>query len=85
MVMKLSGGESAYERFLHGRMVYVLPLWGHRTVNTGDEPLICFCVYPGEARHNYGEIDKEGLSVRVLKRAGKVEILSSGPAKDGRG
>lgn len=85
MLMKLSGGESAYERFLPGRVVYMPPLWGRRTMNTGDEPLICFCAYPGEAGRNYGDIEKEGFPVRVFKRAGKVEILSSGAAKDGRG
>jgi glucose-6-phosphate isomerase len=77
MLMKLANGESAYERFLPGHMCYVPPFWGHRTVNTGDEPLISFCVYPGEAGHNYGDIEKEGFPVRVFKRAGKVEIVSS--------
>jgi len=75
MLMKLPGGESAVERFLPGRMVYVPPFWGHRTVNTGDEPLISFCVYPGEAGHNYGDIEKEGFPLRVFKRAGKVEMV----------
>ena len=77
MIMKLPTGESAFERFLPGRMVYVPPFWGHRTVNTGDEPLISFCVYPGEAGHNYGDIEKEGFPLRVFKRSGKVEILPS--------
>ncbi|MGO9409380.1 MAG: glucose-6-phosphate isomerase family protein [Spirochaetia bacterium] len=77
MLMKLPSGESAYERFLPGRMVYVPPLWGHRTVNTGDEPLISLCVYPGNAGHNYGDIEKEGFPIRVWKRSGKVEMVKS--------
>lgn len=77
MLMKLPTGESAYQRFLPGRMCYVPPFWGHRTVNTGDEPLISFCVYPGEAGHNYGDIEKEGFPVRVFQRAGVVEISDS--------
>ena len=77
MLMKLPTGESAYERFLPGRMVYVPPFWGHRSVNTGDEPLITFYVFPAEAGHNYGDIEKEGFPVRVLKRAGKIEIVPS--------
>jgi glucose-6-phosphate isomerase len=85
MIMKLPTGESAVERFLPGRMVYVPPFWGHRTVNTGDEPLISFCVYPGEAGHNYGDIEKQGFPLRVFKRAGKVEIVSGAgsPTKGG--
>ena len=70
MLMKLVDGTSAFERFLPGRMVYVPPFWAHRTVNTGEEPLISFCVYPGEAGHNYGDIEKEGFPLRVFKRAG---------------
>ena len=77
MLMKLSDGTAARERFLPGRMVYVPPLWAHRTVNTGDEPLISFCVYPGESGHNYGDIEKEGFPERVFKRAGKVEFVAS--------
>ncbi len=49
MLMKLPGGQGACERFLPGSMVYVPPLWGHRSVCTGDEPLITFYVYPAEA------------------------------------
>ena len=77
MLMKLADGHSAYERFLPGRMVYVPPFWAHRTVNTGDEPLISFCAYPAEAGHNYGDIEKEGFPVRVFKRAGVVDITDS--------
>ncbi len=75
MLMKLSNGDSAVERFLPGNMVYVPPFWGHRSVCTSDEPLITFYVYPAEAGHNYGDIEKEGFPVRVFKRAGKVEIV----------
>jgi glucose-6-phosphate isomerase, archaeal len=78
MLMKLPSGQCAWEQFRPGRMVYVPPFWGHRTVNTGDGPLISFCVYPGEAGHNYGDIEKEGFPVRVFKRGGKVEIVPTG-------
>jgi len=75
MVMKTSARRSAVERFLPGRIVYVPPYWAHRTVNTGEEPLISFCVYPGDAGHNYGDVEKEGFSIRVFNRGGKVEIV----------
>ncbi len=82
MLMKLPDGTAAHEPFLPGRMVYVPPFWAHRTVNTGDEPLVSFCVYPGEAGHNYGDIEKEGFPERVWKRAGRAEIL---PSNEGNG
>jgi glucose-6-phosphate isomerase len=76
MLMKTSEGECVWEQFLPGRLVYVPPYWAHRTVNTGAEPLVSFCVYPGEAGHNYGDIEKEGFPVRVMKRGGKVEFVN---------
>jgi glucose-6-phosphate isomerase, archaeal len=74
MLMKLATGQTAHERFQPGRMCYVPPLWAHRSVNTGEEPLISLCVYPAEAGHNYGDIEKEGFPLRVWIRRGKVEI-----------
>jgi len=74
MLMKTVEGECVWERFAPGRVIYVPPYWAHRTVNTGGEPLVSFYVYPGNAGHNYGDIEKEGFPVRVLKRDGKIEF-----------
>ena len=74
MAMKTSDGHWSAEPMSRGRMVYVPPYWAHRSINTGDEPLVSFCVYPGEAGHNYGDIDKEGFPKRVFVRAGRVVI-----------
>ncbi len=75
MLMKLADGQSAYEPLYPGRLCYVPPYWGHRTVNTCDEPLITFCAYPGNAGHNYRDIEKEGFPLRVFKSGGTVEIV----------
>ena len=58
-----------------GRMVYVPPYWAHRSVNTGNEPLIFFCVWPGGAGHNYGDIEREGFPQRIVKRNGDIQIV----------
>ena len=76
MVMKLPDGTPARERLTVGRLVYVPPFWAHRTVNTGDEALVSLCIYPAEAGHNYGDIEKEGFPQRVYKRNGTVEFLT---------
>ncbi|MDZ7616013.1 MAG: glucose-6-phosphate isomerase family protein [Patescibacteria group bacterium] len=72
MLMKTADGRCAAEPMARGRMVYVPPHWAHRSVNTGDEPLVSFCVYPAEAGHNYGDIATEGFPTRVFKRSGSV-------------
>ena len=74
MLMKTADGECAAEKMVRGRMVYVPPCWAHRSVNTGDGPLVSFCVYPGDAGHNYGDIEKEGFGKRVFDRNGKAVI-----------
>lgn len=78
MLMKTSAGQSVPERMVPGRMVYVPPCWAHRSINTGDEALISLCVYPGEAGHNYGDIEKEGFPQRINSRNGKIEIVNRG-------
>lgn len=74
MMMKTTDGQCRYEEFAPGRMVYVPPYWGHRSINTGDEPLISFCVYPGDAGHNYGDIEREGFPKRAFRRGGKIVV-----------
>lgn len=79
MLMKTPEGEAVAEPMVRNRLVYVPPHWGHRSVNTGDEPLVSLCVYPGEAGHNYGDIEQEGFPRRVYLRNGK-EVIEPWPA-----
>jgi glucose-6-phosphate isomerase len=75
MVMKTSDGKFKTERMSRGRMVYVPPYWGHRSVNTGNsEPLVSFCVYPAEAGHNYDDIASQGFPKRIFKQGGECVI-----------
>ncbi len=74
MMMKTADGRWAAEEMRRNRMVYVPPHWAHRSINTGDEPLISFCVYPADAGHNYGDIATEGFPKRVFIRGGKEVI-----------
>lgn len=75
MLMKTADGKCAAEEMTRGAMVYVPPFWAHRSVNTSkDEPLVSFCVYPGNAGHNYGDIEQEGFPKRIFERDGRVVI-----------
>lgn len=71
MMMKTSDGEKRWEKMSRGRMVYVPPYWAHRSINTGKEPLISYCVYPADAGHNYGDIKQDGFPCRVFLREGR--------------
>jgi glucose-6-phosphate isomerase len=72
MVMKTPDGEWNAQPLGRGKMVYVPPYWAHRSVNVGTEPLVSFCVYPGDAGHNYGDIKTQGFPKRVLWENGEV-------------
>jgi len=74
MVMKTAEGAWKAEPMSRRRMVYVPPYWAHRSINTGDESLVSFCVYPAEAGHNYGDIEDEGFPKRVFVRSGRIVI-----------
>ena len=74
MMMKTPEGEWKTEKMVKGRMVYVPAYWAHRSINTGDTPLISFCVYPGDAGHNYGDIIEDGFPARVFLRDKEIII-----------
>jgi len=74
MLMKTSDGKCNAQKMARGKMVYVPPYWAHRSVNTSNEPLISFCVYPGDAGHNYGDIEQEGFPKRIFERNGEIVI-----------
>jgi len=50
-----------------GTVAYVPPKWAHRTVNIGPEPFVFFAVYPGQAGHDYGTIERTGFAQRVWR------------------
>lgn len=74
MMMKTRDGHCKWEKFTRGRMVYVPPYWAHRSINTGSNRLITFCVYPADAGHNYGDIQTEGFPKRVFHRDNDIVV-----------
>lgn len=48
------------------RIVYVPARTAHRTINTGDEPLVYFGVYPAGAGHDYGHLAEENFRKVVV-------------------
>lgn len=48
------------------KAVYIPPFWAHRSVNTSNEPLVFFVVYPANAGHDYETVEKHGFKKRVF-------------------
>jgi glucose-6-phosphate isomerase len=75
MLMELESGEYVMEEMYPGRTVYVPAYYAHRSINTGDEPLISLPVYPGDAGHDYGSIETSGFKHLVVERDGKPSVV----------
>lgn len=78
MVMETPEGEWAVETLTPEQVLYVPPRWAHRSVNTSsDEDLVTFFVYPGNAGHDYGSIEKHGFRKLIVERDGKVQVIDN--------
>lgn len=60
-----------------GTVVYVPPHWGHRSINTGEEPLVLLYAYPGDAGHDYGSIESTGFARLVVARNGRPALVEN--------
>jgi len=60
-----------------GVLAYIPPYWGHRMVNMGSNPFVFFAVYPGDAGHNYGDIEKTGFVKVLVERNGKPFLIDN--------
>ncbi|HWA83706.1 MAG TPA: glucose-6-phosphate isomerase family protein [Fimbriimonadaceae bacterium] len=47
----------------------------HRTVNTGDVPLIFLCAWPADCGHDYDEIARLGFGARLLNVGRKPTLI----------
>lgn len=50
-----------------GQAVYVPRGYAHRTINSGDEPLVVFYAFDADAGHDYGTIETRGYRHLILK------------------
>lgn len=57
-----------------GSVAHIPPGCAHRMVNTGEEPLVFFAVYPAQAGHDYERVKREGFGLRVIEGEGGPEV-----------
>ena len=77
LVMETPEGDCQVEPFVAGQVVYVPPRWAHRTVNTGNEDLLFFWVYPAHAGHDYRTIEERGFRKLVIDVAGVPTVIDN--------
>jgi glucose-6-phosphate isomerase len=77
LLMQTVDGDFDSIEIRQGVIAYIPPYWGHRMVNTGLTPFIFFAVYPGDAGHNYGDIEKTGFVKILVERDGKPVLIDN--------
>jgi glucose-6-phosphate isomerase, archaeal len=75
LVMATENGRSAVEPVRRGTVSYVPGFWAHRTVNVGDEPLVFYAVYPGDAGYDYATIEARGFPVVLVAGDGEPRVV----------
>lgn len=67
MLMESPEGETQIVEVKPGVMVYVPPMWIHRSVNTGDCPLVMSFCYPSDSGQDYNIIARScGMAKRIV-------------------
>ncbi len=64
--------NTRFEKMSPGSTHYVAGFQAHRTINTGDVPLVFLCAWPADCGHEYDSILRDGFSQRVLEGDGTV-------------
>lgn len=72
------GGESSALPLERNAVVYVPGYTAHRTINTGDEPLIYIGVFSARAGHDYGAIAERNFRNVIVDIGGKACVLERG-------
>ena len=60
-----------------GVMVYVPKGYAHRSINTGDTPLVTFFAFRGDAGHDYGTIKQKGFRKIIVEKDGKPQVVDN--------
>ena len=66
MLMESPDGETQILEIAPRVMVYVPPMWIHRSVNTGTEPLVMSFCYPADSGQDYEIIARSGGMARRI-------------------
>ncbi|SDX54771.1 glucose-6-phosphate isomerase family protein [Litoreibacter albidus] len=67
MLLETPEGETKIMEISPKVLIYVPPLWIHRSVNTGDTPLVMSFCYPSDSGQDYGVIARSGgMAKRIV-------------------
>ena len=77
MLLESPEGDVRLEALQPGVALYVPRRYAHRTVNTGDTPLVTFFTFRADAGHDYGTIETKGYRKLVVERGGSARMVDN--------
>lgn len=77
MVMENPEGDTMEVPLRKGEAIYVPRRYAHRSVNTGDKPLVMYFTFAADAGHDYGTIETKGYHKMIVEKDGKPTIVDN--------
>ena len=77
MLLENPEGDWSAQKLSPGMTVYVPPRYAHRSINTGNVPMVTIFCFRGDAGHDYGTIETKGYRKLVVEKDGKPEIIDN--------
>jgi glucose-6-phosphate isomerase, archaeal len=84
LLLQSPDGRFVAEDMHPGTILYIPPNWFHRSVNVGDQPLVFFGVYSGEADHDYGAEAVERWIARIVVDVDAKAVIVDNPQRTHR-
>ena len=75
LLLETRDGEFRAEKWTRGTISHIPPMWAHRVVNIGTEPLVFVATYHLAAGHEYEPVVKRGFLKRVIEENGKAVFM----------
>jgi glucose-6-phosphate isomerase len=77
MMMENSNGQWEFRELGAGTAVYVPKGFAHRSINTGDRPLVTFFCFRADAGHDYKTIASRGFRHLVVKKNDRPSVIEN--------
>lgn len=75
LLMETHEGEFQAEKWTRGTISHIPPMWAHRVVNTGSEPLVFVATYHLAAGHIYKDVEEKGFLKCLVEKDGKPTFV----------
>ena len=72
LLLETRDGEFRAEKWTRGTISHIPPMWAHRVVNIGNQPLVFVASYHLAAGHEYEPVIKRGFLKRIFEENGKA-------------